>query len=127
MFPNCDKLLLSGVENITAFGAFSLVEEVQVYGGSYLTFICFNITLSFFTFIVVCGFIFDVASYDTTELQNILLANKIEKLTLEHVTPDDEGEVPLVIKSHTLESFTSSKEEFDILFFSHLFISEEIV
>lgn len=35
LFPNCDKLLLSGVENITAFGAFSLVEELQVYGGSY--------------------------------------------------------------------------------------------
>eukprot|EP00026_Physarum_polycephalum_P003426 Phypoly_transcript_03437.p1 GENE.Phypoly_transcript_03437~~Phypoly_transcript_03437.p1 ORF type:complete len:614 (+),score=121.79 Phypoly_transcript_03437:263-2104(+) len=86
LFPNCEKILLSGVENITAFAAFSLVEELQVYGGS----------------------------YDTAELQNIISTNKIEKLTLEHVSPDDEGEVPLVVKSKTLETFTTSKEEFDI-------------
>lgn len=86
MFPNCDKLLLSGVENFTAFGSFSKVEEIQVYGGS----------------------------YDTTELQNILSSNIIEKVTLEHVAPDDEGEVPLELKSETLISFTTSKEEFDI-------------
>lgn len=86
LFPNCRKLLLSGVENITTFAAFSQVEELQVYGGS----------------------------YDTPDLQNILLVNKVEKLTLEHVTPDDEGELPLIVKSNTLESFTTSKEEFDI-------------
>jgi hypothetical protein len=86
LFPNTYKLLLSGVENITAFAAFSQVEELQVYGGS----------------------------YDTVELQNILLTNKIEKLTLEHVSPDDEGELPLILKSKSLESFTASKEEFDI-------------
>lgn len=86
LFPNCDKLLLSGVENFPAFGAFSRVEELQLFGGS----------------------------YDTAELQNILLTNRIEKLTLENVTPDDEGEQPLILKSKTIESFTTGKEDFDI-------------
>lgn len=61
--------------------------------------------------------------YDTTELQNILAANPIEKLTLEHVIPDDEGEQPLILKSKTLESFTTSKEDFDILSFHDVDLS----
>lgn len=35
LFPNCEKLLFSGVEDFTAFGAFSRAEELQLYGGSY--------------------------------------------------------------------------------------------
>lgn len=53
--------------------------------------------------------------YDTTELQQLLLVNRIEKLTLERVVPDDEGEKPLVLQSKTLETFTTGAEEFGIL------------
>lgn len=86
LFPNCSKLLFSGVENLTAFGAFTRVEELQLFGGS----------------------------YDPAELQQLLSSNNIEKLTLEHVEPDDEGEQPLIIKSQALESFTTSSVDFGI-------------
>jgi hypothetical protein len=76
------------VENLTAFNAFTRVEELQLFGGS----------------------------YDPKELQQLLSSiTCIEKLTLEHVEPDDEGEQPLTVKSSSLESFTTSSVDFVIL------------
>ena len=38
------------------------------------------------------------------------------------MNPDDEGELPLVVKSKSLKSFTTSKEEFGILSYIYSFV-----